>query len=312
MHSRTPAEHTLRVRAYIGTRDAQRSSMTLRIAARGACSRLTALSICLFSACTLVLTACEEEAQTVEEDDDFGFNADAGHEPEPTSSAPQTDAALPGPTEDGGGPNLADAEVPVTDAGEPSVEVDAAADDDAGDPSQTPDAAPGVGLDAGAEPDAAADAGQAPGSDVDAGQEPDAMTPEDGSAMVTFGQVQQFVFGSCGGGGAGGGIGGGHGGIPGPAASCHSGENSADGLDLLGDDAFDLLVNAASPLFPAEVLVIPGDAEGSFLLRKLTNDLPEDGSLGEPMPKGEAIRWQPLPDDQLELVREWIAAGAPR
>lgn len=286
--------------------------MTLRIAARGSRSRLTALSMCLLSACTLVLAACEDEAQTVEKDDDFGFSGDAGHEPEPTSSAPEADAAPPGPGEDSGGPNLADAQVPVIDAGEPSVEFDAAAAEDAGDPSQAPDAAPGTAIDAGAEPDAAADAGQAPGPQIDAGEESDAMTPDAGNATVTFARVQQFVFGSCGGGGAGGGIGGGHGGIPGPAASCHSGENSADGLDLLGDDAFDLLVNAASPLFPAEVLVIPGDAEGSFLLRKLTNDLPEDGSLGEPMPKGEAIRWQPLPDDQLELVREWIAAGAPR
>jgi hypothetical protein len=272
---------------------------------------LTALSLCLLSACTLVLTACEPEDKTIEEDDDFGLSDDAGQEPDPTSTAPETDAALPEPPEDSGGPNVADAQVPVMDSGEHNVEVDAS-DEDAGDPSQAPDAAPGTAIDAGAEPDAAADAGQAPGPQIDAGEEPDAMTADAGNAMVTFAQVQQFVFGSCGGGGAGGGIGGGHGGIPGPAASCHSGENSAVGLDLLSDDAFDMLVNSASPLFPAEILVVPGDAEGSFLLRKLTNDLPEDRSLGEPMPKGEAIRWQPLPDDQLELVREWIAAGAPR
>jgi hypothetical protein len=115
--------------------------------------------------------------------------------------------------------------------------------------------------------------------------------------------VQGFVFSGCGGG---------HSGIPGPLASCHSGENAADGLDLLADDAYDSLVNAPSALFAGEVLVIPGDVDNSFLMKKLLNALPEDQSQGDPMPRGEAIRWMPLPDEQLDMVREWIAAGAPR
>jgi hypothetical protein len=59
------------------------------------------------------------------------------------------------------------------------------------------------------------------------------------------------------------------------------------------------------------VLVTPGDPSASFLMRKLTNDLPDTGELGSPMPTGEAIRWQQIPDAELELVRCWIAGGAP-
>ena len=56
--------------------------------------------------------------------------------------------------------------------------------------------------------------------------------------------------------------------------------------------------------------MIPGDPDASFLMKKLVDDLPDDGSLGEPMPLGEAIRWVELPEADIEMVRSWIAAGA--
>ena len=59
------------------------------------------------------------------------------------------------------------------------------------------------------------------------------------------------------------------------------------------------------------VLVVPGDPGASFLMRKLTDDLPSDGSLGGPMPEGEAILWSMIPQAELDAITCWIAGGAP-
>jgi hypothetical protein len=92
---------------------------------------------------------------------------------------------------------------------------------------------------------------------------------------------------------------------------CHSSSNPAGALDLT-QAAFDNLVGVSSAFYPdsGEILVVPGDPDNSLLLKKLTNDLPDDGSLGEPMPLGEAIQWRELPQDQIDTIRNWIADGA--
>lgn len=52
------------------------------------------------------------------------------------------------------------------------------------------------------------------------------------------------------------------------------------------------------------VRVVPGDPAGSLLYRKISEDLPPCGSR---MPQG----MEPLSPELIELVRGWIAAGAP-
>jgi len=61
------------------------------------------------------------------------------------------------------------------------------------------------------------------------------------------------------------------------------------------------------------VRVKPGDPLGSFLYRKLTNDL--GPNEGPPMPEPPSIHlgdagWQELPAAEIEMVRCWILGGA--
>lgn len=64
------------------------------------------------------------------------------------------------------------------------------------------------------------------------------------------------------------------------------------------------LVNQPSSKWPGWVLVVPGDAEGSLLYRKVTEAPP----VGPRMP----LLMPPLSDTEIELIREWIEAGAPQ
>lgn len=54
-------------------------------------------------------------------------------------------------------------------------------------------------------------------------------------------------------------------------------------------------------------LITPGDLEASYLWRKVAGTHLPVGGLGEPMPLGRA----PLTAEQTDLLRRWIAGGAP-
>src|SRR5690606_11821742 len=90
-------------------------------------------------------------------------------------------------------------------------------------------------------------------------------------------------------------------------ASCH-GNAEAGGLDLRAASAhFSLVDKPATTVGAAgEMRVVPGDVEASFLWRKLTGALEVDEGLR--MPATGASSLDAL---ELELVRSWIAAGAP-
>jgi hypothetical protein len=111
------------------------------------------------------------------------------------------------------------------------------------------------------------------------------------AAPATFATVQRRVFNrSC------------------ASFSCH-GAAAAGGLALTPDRSLASLVGVAASNPDARAAgvlrVVPGDPEVSFLLRKLTGRL--GPGEGEPMPRvGER-----LPAATLDLVRRWIAAGAP-
>jgi hypothetical protein len=85
-------------------------------------------------------------------------------------------------------------------------------------------------------------------------------------------------------------------------SSCHSGAGAAGGLDLK-TGAFDHLVNAKSMQVPSKLRVVPGDPDASYLMEKLTSSKP---TVGQRMPPNS----DPLPDEELEMFREWIAGGA--
>jgi hypothetical protein len=87
-------------------------------------------------------------------------------------------------------------------------------------------------------------------------------------------------------------------------AGCHGGANAAAGMSLAADRIGAQLIGATSPT-SGQKRVDPGNPEGSYLLKKLRGDA---GISGAQMPLGDA----PLSAEQLEMIRAWIAAGAPQ
>ncbi|MEZ4234618.1 MAG: hypothetical protein R3F59_00315 [Myxococcota bacterium] len=85
-------------------------------------------------------------------------------------------------------------------------------------------------------------------------------------------------------------------------STCHAAPG-ASGLVLEDGRTYDAVVDVDSADNPGHVLVVPGDSAGSYLAAKLRGDA---DILGEPMPVGA-----PLDDARLQLVLDWIDAGAP-
>ncbi len=89
--------------------------------------------------------------------------------------------------------------------------------------------------------------------------------------------------------------------------ACHSAQVAQGGLVLEGGQSYAALVNAPASNASAHqaglLRVAPHDPDHSFLLIKLTAPGPGEGS---PMPLGRT----PLPAEQIQLIRDWIAAGA--
>ena len=90
---------------------------------------------------------------------------------------------------------------------------------------------------------------------------------------------------------------------------CHDATAAQGELSMEGSDAWAQLIDVECADAEADeagfLRVKPGDSDASFLMTKLTLDR-VDAALGLPMPpSGER-----LTDDELDLVRRWIEAGA--
>ncbi len=83
-------------------------------------------------------------------------------------------------------------------------------------------------------------------------------------------------------------------------ASCHA--VGAGGIVLNGEDDYDRLVNQPSSVLPNEILVIPGDVEGSYFFHKLVTGENIDGGIMAPS--------QGVSEYQEALLRSWISEGA--
>lgn len=92
-------------------------------------------------------------------------------------------------------------------------------------------------------------------------------------------------------------------------ATCHSSASPRGGLDLTQEAAHLNLVNVpavnAGAAAADKIRVVPGNAGTSFLYQKLAGT--QGANEGPRMP----LLGPALPADELELVRTWIAAGAP-
>lgn len=86
--------------------------------------------------------------------------------------------------------------------------------------------------------------------------------------------------------------------------SCHAvGAPAINGFVLPPGEEWEAIVNVESQNLPGEVLVVPGDADSSYLVLKLEDAF---GIYGLPMPPPVGN----LPEDQIQIVRDWIDAGA--
>jgi hypothetical protein len=86
--------------------------------------------------------------------------------------------------------------------------------------------------------------------------------------------------------------------------TCHSnvGRNPASGLILLDGLAYGALVGVGSRGRPDQTLVIPGDPDNSYLIKKLEGrDI-----AGSRMPRGDVV----LAPGQVLIIRHWIELGA--
>lgn len=84
---------------------------------------------------------------------------------------------------------------------------------------------------------------------------------------------------------------------------CHDTLGQQSQLVLSQGRAFTNIVNVASVEIPSLMRVTPGNANDSYLYRKVTGA----GITGDRMPQGGP----PLSDAQIALIRNWIRRGAP-
>ena len=94
--------------------------------------------------------------------------------------------------------------------------------------------------------------------------------------------------------------------------SCHESGGSAAYLDLSDGEAYANIVGEPSPTASALTLVEPGDPESSYLYMKVAGrHLELEGGLGVQMPLSEDLSTpEPLPQEEQDLIRDWIAEGA--
>ena len=100
-------------------------------------------------------------------------------------------------------------------------------------------------------------------------------------------------------------------------STCHGSMGTGGGLQLdTAANSYAHLVNVASNQLPTVHLVEPSHPETSFLLHKLTGDMytavpgcsMSTQNCGQRMPMVGGVT---LTDPQIEMFRQWIAAGAP-
>jgi len=83
---------------------------------------------------------------------------------------------------------------------------------------------------------------------------------------------------------------------------CHIGASAPQGLRLDAANSYAMLVNVNSNEVPTLKRVNPGNPDQSYIVHKIQGNQ----AVGGRMPLGQAQ----LPQDRIDLIRQWIAAGA--
>jgi methionine-rich copper-binding protein CopC len=85
---------------------------------------------------------------------------------------------------------------------------------------------------------------------------------------------------------------------------CHIGSGAPAGLQLDAAHSYSLLVSVPSAEQPSVLRVAPGNPDSSYIVRKLQGSA---GISGGQMPLGGPY----LPQSTIDVIRQWITAGAP-
>lgn len=85
-------------------------------------------------------------------------------------------------------------------------------------------------------------------------------------------------------------------------SGCHLGAGAPQGLILDATNSYGLLVDVASAEVPSLLRVEPGDPDNSYLIQKLEGT----AAVGAQMPLGGT----PLPQNEINVIRQWITEGA--
>ena len=87
---------------------------------------------------------------------------------------------------------------------------------------------------------------------------------------------------------------------------CHASTSPAAGQSLAEGLSYMSTVNVPSEELPSMHRVEPGDPDQSYLVHKIQGTHLDVGGSGLRMPRGQ----EPLSDDQIQLIRNWILQGA--
>jgi hypothetical protein len=90
-------------------------------------------------------------------------------------------------------------------------------------------------------------------------------------------------------------------------SGCHAPPSPQLGQNLSAGNAYASIVNVTSVEVPTLARVEPFDPESSYLVHKIQGTFPGVGGSGGRMPLGQGA----LPDADIQLIRAWIADGAP-
>lgn len=89
-------------------------------------------------------------------------------------------------------------------------------------------------------------------------------------------------------------------------SGCHGGTAPQLGQNLTAGQAYASIVNVPSSEVPRLMRVCPGEPDSSYLVHKVQGTQASVGGTGERMPLGGT----PLSQDDINLIRAWITAGA--
>jgi len=85
---------------------------------------------------------------------------------------------------------------------------------------------------------------------------------------------------------------------------CHESASAAASLQLVKTRSYADLVNKPSQQIASQIRVMPGDPDGSYLIKKMEGS---PGIVGDQMPKLLPLR----PQSEIDRLRAWITRGAP-